>query len=161
MIDPQFCGVLRILCARLDGCPIPWAVTGSLGMALQGMDLAVHDIDLQTSREGAYEIERRLAEYGVEPVRFLASERIHSHFGAAVIDGVKVEIMGDLQKLLETGAWEAPVSVETYRRWINFEDLRVPVLDLAYEAQAYRRMGRIEKAEKIQRWLEEYRSGKV
>jgi hypothetical protein len=56
--------------------------------------------------------------------------------------------MGDLQKLLETGAWEAPVSVETYRRWINFEDLRVPVLDLAYEGAGLRRMGRIEKGRK-------------
>jgi hypothetical protein len=30
----------------------------------------------------------------------------------------------------------------------------VPVLELEYEVESYRRMGRLEKAEKIRRWLD-------
>lgn len=161
MIQPQFLDALRTIDDRLRGCPHPWAITGSLGMALQGMDLEIHDIDLQTDQPGAYEIEQRLAGYAAEPVRYLASERMRSHLGAFVIGGVKVEVMGGIQKLREDGTWEAPVQVELHRRWIDYAGMRLPVLDLAYEAQAYRRMGRVEKADKIQRWLDEPRSGKV
>jgi hypothetical protein len=59
VIDPQVLRRAAHLVRAAGRLPDPWAVTGSLGMALQGMELAVHDIDLQTSREGAYEIERR------------------------------------------------------------------------------------------------------
>ncbi|MCW5852548.1 MAG: hypothetical protein KIT87_20910, partial [Anaerolineae bacterium] len=64
-----------------------WAVTGSVGMALQGIPVEPHDIDLQTDAAGAYEIQRRLAEYSVQPVAFLAGERMRSHFGRLVIEG--------------------------------------------------------------------------
>ena len=157
MIEPRFLDALRIVCDRLDGCPSPWAITGSLGMALQGMDLEIHDIDLQTDQSGADEIEKRLAEYTSVPVRYLASERIRSYLGAFEIEGVKVEVMGDIQKRLEDGTWEAPVRVEDYRQWLDYDGLRLPVLSLDYEVQAYRKMGRIEKAEKIRRWLDEHR----
>lgn len=160
MIPPPFLAVLRKILDSLRGCPSPWAVTGSLGMALQGMHLEIHDIDLQTDQSGAYEIEQCLAEYTSVPVRYLASERMRSHLGAFEIQGVKVEVMGAVQKLGADGVWEAPVSVEAHSRWVEFEDMRVPVLDLAYEVVAYRKMGRTEKAEKIQRWLEQQRPAK-
>lgn len=122
-------------------------------MALQGLDVEVHDIDIQTDQPGAYAIQDLMFEYVVQPVRYLASEKIRSHLGALDIDGVKVEIMGDVQKLLENQVWEEPVQVEQYRHWISFEGLRVPVLSLEYEIEAYRILGRLEKAEKIKNWL--------
>ena len=155
MIEPQFLDVLRQLCIRLVDCQSAWAVTGSLGLTLQGMQLEVHDIDIQTDQQGAYQIESLFSEYVIRKVEYRASERIRSHFGALEIEGVKVEIMGDLQKLLDDGTWEEPVRVEKYRQWLNFEGMQVPVLTLEYEYQAYRKMGRLEKAEKINVWLEE------
>jgi hypothetical protein len=50
--------------------------------------------------------------------------------------------MGAIQKLLPDGAWEEPVYVEAYRRWVETDDLLVPVLDLDYEYQAYLKLGR-------------------
>ena len=64
MIEPSYLNVLRKIQARLKECQVPWVITGSLGMALQGMDIPVHDIDLQTDRSGAYEIERLFPECG-------------------------------------------------------------------------------------------------
>ena len=127
-------------------------------MALQGMEVEVHDIDLQTDEAGAYEIARCCAEYGVEPVCYLASERICSHLGALEIDGIEVEIIGALQKLRPDQTWEPPVDVTRHRRWIEIktEDapLRTPVLSLAYEYRAYLQMGRHEKAARLKAYLE-------
>ncbi|MGC8959956.1 MAG: nucleotidyltransferase domain-containing protein [Chloroflexia bacterium] len=147
---------LEVLCkvrTRLEGCPAPWAVTGSLGMALQGVPVEVHDIDIQTDREGAYEIERRLAEFVVRPVCFSEAERIRSHLGRLEIDDLQVEIMGDLQKRLEDGRWEEPVPIEPHRRWVEVEGVQVPVLSLEYELQAYLKLGRSDRAEMLRAWL--------
>jgi hypothetical protein len=157
MIELRYIESLRKICTRLSDHQIIWAVTGSLGMALQGMDIEIHDMDIQTDQYGAYEIEACFSEYIVKAVQYSASERIRSHFGALEMDGVKIEIMGDIQKLLNDQNWEEPVKVELYRHWISFEGMQVPVLSLEYEHQAYLKLGRVEKAERIKNWLEENR----
>ncbi|WP_048152042.1 nucleotidyltransferase domain-containing protein [Palaeococcus ferrophilus] len=144
--------VLRRLYERLSQSDVTWAVTGSLGFALQGVPVEVHDIDIQTDGEGAYEIERLFSEFVVEPVRFKESERIRSHFGALMIDGVKVEIMGEVQKRVND-EWEEPVDVKRYRRFVEVEGMKIPVLDLEYEYRAYLKLGRMEKAEILRRFL--------
>ena len=157
MIESPYIHALLTICIRLKNCKSSWVVTGSLGMALQGMDIEVHDIDIQTDESGAYEIESRLVEFVVEPVHFWASERICSHHGILKIDGIKVEIMGDLQKLLANQVWEEPVQVEPHRHWLCLEGMQVPVLSLEYECQAYQNLGRLEKAERIRNWLKQSR----
>ncbi|MDK2783171.1 MAG: hypothetical protein PWQ32_760 [Thermococcaceae archaeon] len=154
MIPETHLEVLRRLYERLSQSDVTWAVTGSLGFALQGVPVEVHDIDIQTDREGAYEIERLFSEFVVEPVRFKESERIKSHFGALMIDGVRVEIMGDIQKKVND-KWEEPVDVKRYRRFVEVEGMKIPVLDLEYEYQAYLKLGRMEKVEMLRKFLEE------
>jgi hypothetical protein len=153
MIPEKHAAALQIITARLEGCPQPWVITGSLGMALQAVPVEVHDIDLQTDQDGAYEIERRLFRFVKKPVRYKASERIRSYLGELEIDGVKVEIMGAIQKRLDDRVWEDPVEVERYRHWITVDGMRVPVLSLEYEQQAYLRLGKVEKAELLRQWL--------
>lgn len=153
MIPDQYFKVLRKIAASLKDEPVIWAVTGSVGMALQGMPLEVHDIDLQTDRVGAYTIERALMKYSVKPARFVESERIQSYLGMLEIDGTQVEIMGDIQKRLENLGWEQPVNVERFRIWLDVDGTQVPVMRLDYEYQAYLKMGRTQKAEMIRDWL--------
>jgi hypothetical protein len=156
MIAFAYLSVLRKIYPLLSSCTQPWVITGSFGMALQGMDVEVHDIDLQTNQAGAYEIERLLCNDVKEPVRFSTSDAIRSYFGSLEIDGVKIEIMGDLQKRLtpEPPVWEEPVKVEDHRCWVDVEEMHIPVLSLEYEYQAYLKLGRTEKAAQIKRWLE-------
>ena len=155
MIPRQYLQVLRKIVTCLRDRPITWVVTGSLGMALQGVPLEVHDIDIQTNRDGAYEIESLLMDYMVKPVRYLESERIRSHLGTLAIDGIRVEIMGELQKRVDDEIWEEPVRVEAHRQWVEIEGMDVPVLSLEYEYQAYLKLGRTEKAEMLRNWLEQ------
>jgi hypothetical protein len=48
MIEEAYLEALRLIHDKLGDDPFAGAITGSLGMALQGMDLEVHDIDIQT-----------------------------------------------------------------------------------------------------------------
>jgi hypothetical protein len=148
--------VLQILCAGLKDLPEPWAVTGSLGFLLQGSDVQVHDIDLQTNRDGALAIESRFITNSIQPVVFSQADRIRSFLGALEIDGIRVELMGDLQKRMPDGTWEEPVDVRQYRRWVEADGYQIPVLDLEYEYLAYRILGRIEKAQVLREWLDSH-----
>ncbi|HEY5982834.1 MAG TPA: hypothetical protein VIU38_05120 [Anaerolineales bacterium] len=156
MVEKRHLKALRAIIEALQDSTVAWAVTGSLGMVLQGMDLQVHDIDIQTDEDGAYEIERRLSEFMVQPILYKASARMRSRLGKFAIEGIQVEVIGAIQKRLQDGSWEPPVQVPAYRRWVDVGALRVPVLSLEYEYQAYLLMGRDEKAGLIKSWLDKH-----
>ncbi len=143
---------------RLDGADVNWAITGSLGFRLQGVPVDVHDIDLQTDGAGAYKIEDLLCEYSTEKVGFSTSGNIRSHFGVLEIGGVRVEIMGDVQKLLSDGSWEDPIDPAEHRLSVETEGIQVPVLNLAYECSAYEALGRSDRADFLRNWLRENRA---
>ncbi|MBN1963246.1 MAG: hypothetical protein JW910_01280 [Anaerolineae bacterium] len=155
-----FLGALRQLAEGLAASGVLWAVTGSLGMVLQGVPLKPHDVDVQTDAAGAYEIARRFAPNVVSPVCFSAAERIRSHFGALELDGVPVEIMGDVEKR-QPGeeAWEA-VDLARHVRHVTVAGVgTIPVLELPYEVEAYRKLGRFERADLVQHWLDTRQAG--
>ena len=147
--------VLRKINFRLNNTSVNWAITGSLGFALQGVPVEPNDIDIQTDKRGAYEIEYHLSEFVTKRVKFSSTERIRSYFGELMIDGIKVEIMGDIQKSLEDGSWENPVDLEQHKRVVEVEGMQVPVLSLGYEYQAYLKLGRVDKAEMLRKWLQD------
>lgn len=155
MIDPVYMNVLRRIHARLSDTYVNWVVTGSLGFALQGVPVQPNDIDIQTDEVGAYQIESLFSDVVIREVKFSATERIKSHFGALQIDGIQVEIMGDIQKKGTDGAWEEPVDPAHYRRMVDVDGLLVPVLSLEYEYQAYLKFGRVERAKMLRRWLDD------
>lgn len=154
MIDPDYLNVLCKIYTRLNESPVNWVITGSLGFALQTVPVEPNDIDIQTDKTGAYEIERCFAEFVIKKVTFSSGARIRSHFGVLMIDGIKVEIMGDIQKRLDDGSWEHSVNLDYHKRIVEVEGMRVPVLSLEYEYQAYLKLGRIDRAEMLKKWLE-------
>jgi len=156
MISPNHFTVLRKIHARLSGSGIHWLVTGSLGAALQGVPFEVHDIDIQTDAAGAYEIERRFAECVTNKVAFSTYQNMRSHFGALAIDGIKVEIMGDIQLQRDDGTWEDPVDLNRYRVSVEVEGMPIPVVSLERESYAYSKLGRIEKAVLLGQWLQDH-----
>lgn len=153
MIQPQHVRALKTIHNRLRKIETIWAITGSFSFALQGLELEVNDIDLQTDAAGAYEVEKVFTEKIVRRVEFSRSDKIASHWGELNIDGVKVEIIGALQKKLPDGTWESPVDIKKHRKFIAFEGMDLPMLSLSYEEQAYRTLGRTETADRIKEWL--------
>lgn len=153
MLPKEFGETIRILYGRLKHRKdVLWAFTGSVGFALQGLDLIPKDIDIQTDRVGAFEIERIFSDFVVEKVRFRVSEIMKSYFGVLSINKIKVEIMGNIQKKVGD-RWEEPVDIAKYLKFVEFEDMYLPVLDLKYEMEAYRKLGRFEKAKMLEEYL--------
>ncbi|ELY49665.1 nucleotidyltransferase domain-containing protein [Natronorubrum bangense] len=154
-IEKQYLNALETLSATLDGRLDVWALTGSTSFVLQGVPLTPNDIDVQTTEDGAYAIEKLFAEEIVEPISFSETETICSHFGAFELDDVRVEVMGAIQKRQSDGTWEPPVDISEHRRFVDLDDIRIPVLSLQYEAEAYEALGRSERANLLSEYIEE------
>ena len=152
-IGQQHRTALHKLCEWLADSNVNWVLTGSMAFALQGLPVTPDDIDVQTDEAGAYAIERLFAEDVVQPVAFSGTQRIRSHFGVLRIAGVVVEIMGDVEKRLADGRWQAAPNLNQHKRFVAVDGMAVPVLSLAYEAEAYRLMGRVETVDILQSWI--------
>ncbi|RME89131.1 MAG: hypothetical protein D6770_05350 [Anaerolineae bacterium] len=137
---------LEIILERVPPDEVPWALTGSAGMRLQGVDVPVHDLDLQSDARGVRELEARLSDFMRQGVREWVSERTRSLDGKAEIEGVSVELIGDICHRAVGGEWSAPPDVAALRVFVEWRSRRVPVMPLEHEAEAYERMGRLEKA---------------
>jgi len=154
MITPNYFAAIKIIIDHCNPDEVKWAITGSFGFALQGMDIRIHDIDIQTDKTGAFEIEKRLSEFLIQPVRFSSTDAIRSYFGILNINDIKVEIMGDIQKRLPDGTWEPPVTIVDKTHLVNCAGLLLPVLNLDYEYEAYLKLGRTERARQVKEFLD-------
>lgn len=150
-LSPQHLKVLRMIAHSLETTTIKWAVTGSCSLALQGLPVAVGDIDLRTDAPGAYAIEALFQPYRTQPVRFLTSDRIRSHLGVLAISDIQVEIIGDMIYRLADGSWSSPVDLDSVKR--SVEPLQVPVISLESLRDSYRLLDRPEKVALIEEWL--------
>jgi hypothetical protein len=122
-------------------------------MALQGVNLEIADIDIQTNQTGSYKIQNHLSKYTVSKVRYLESLHIRSHFGTFRINEITVEVMGDIEKRLDDGSWIGPHDLYPIIRLIDFDGVNVPVLDLVYEKEAYRILGRDDIVREVEEFL--------
>jgi hypothetical protein len=148
-LPEQHAQVLLLLIEKIPPTDLPWALTGSAGLRLQGVDIPVNDIDLQTDAQTIYVIEQRLTEFMKTPVHVWESEHTMSHHGQAEINGLQVEFLGDMRHRSPGGIWEPAVDIVSVRVWVNWRELQIPILPLLHEALAYEKMGRMQKAELI------------
>ena len=158
MIAETHLRVLQTIHARLADREFTWALTGSTCFALQGVPVQPHDIDVQTDANGAYAIARLFPEYVTREVAFSSAERIRSHFGALEIYGLTVEIMGDIEKSLSDGCWEPAPDLRQHRQFVEIAGMRIPVLSLEYEYQAYLTLERVERAKLLRTFIDQHLS---
>ena len=144
---------LHFIARLLKDVAQPWAFTGSVGMNLQGVDLEIADIDIQTDQSGSYQIQNCLSEFIVTGVRYLESPNIRSHFGTFRINEIDVEVMGDIEKRRDDGVWIGPPDLRSIVRFADLDGVNVPVLDLEYEKEAYRILGRNDTVRKVNDFL--------
>lgn len=152
-LPEQHVSVLSLLVATVPPADNLWALTGSAGLRLQGIDLPVHDLDLQTDAKTIYLLEKKLAGFMGVPVHLWESEHTLSYHAQAEIDGMQVELLGDVRHRGVDGTWEPPLDIKSVVVWVDWRGLKVPVLSLVHEALAYEKMGRIQRAELIRSWI--------
>jgi len=153
LIPPEHLRALRKIYEALAQTDIAWVVTGSLGLAIKGIPLTPHDIDIQTDKAGVYAFADLFAETMTEQPFFRESEHTKSWFAVFEIEGVQVEVMGAMQHRDEDGGWDAPPNLRALRLFIQVAEMRIPTLSLDFEEKAYRSMGRYAKANLISQYL--------
>lgn len=84
MVGERHLTVLKKIYRRLKNTDIIWAITGSTAFALQGLPFVPKDIDLQTNKYGAYEVEKLFVNNIRKKVEFSSTEKIRSHSGVFV-----------------------------------------------------------------------------
>ena len=102
---------------ELERAGLEYKVTGGTSAALHGVWLPVKDLDLEMSAEEAYRFQQLFQEYAIQPVALSESASYRSHFGKFEIDGVSLEVMGDLQRR-EGELWKP-----TWTRTLDLIDL--------------------------------------
>lgn len=149
-VPEQHTKVLSLLLDRVPPAHHLWALTGSAGLRLQGVDIPVHDLDLQTDAKTVYLLEKNLEEFIKVPVHVWETEHhTLSYHAQAEVEGLQVELLGDVRHRSADGVWELPLVIESALVWVEWRDLTIPVLSLVHEALAYEKMGRVQKAERI------------
>lgn len=148
-LPTQHADVLSLLVEKVPPAENLWALTGSAGLRLQGVDLSVNDLDLQTDSKTVFLLEKELAEFMKVPVHLWESEHTLSYHGQAEINGLQVELLGDIRHRQPDGTWGTSLEIESVLVWVDWRNLKIPVLSLTHEAFAYEVMGRVQKAELI------------
>lgn len=140
---------LYLLTERVSPAANLWALTGSAGLRLLGVNTSVHDMDVHTNAETIDLFEKRLAEFMTTSVYVWGSEHTLSFHGQAEIHGLQVELLRDVRHRRTDGTWEPPLDIKTVLVWAEWHGLKIPGKSLAHEALAYEKMGRRQKAELI------------
>jgi predicted nucleotidyltransferase len=144
---------LKLLCKSLETSDVRWVLAGSLSLALQGVNVEPHDIDLLTDRQGAFRINAMLKKYEKKAVDYAETEKVSSFFGVFEIQGVKVEVMGDYRERQGT-KWVSLSNRLANPKTIEVDGIRIPVSSLEDQLVSYRRLKRPKDAEKIRKILQ-------
>ena len=153
-INAVYLSVLEYICNLLYGTRITWALTGSLNLALQGVDIKANDIDIISDKRGVYQIESIFKEHIKKPVNYEELPQLRSHFGILLISGIPIDIMGDVENKVNNNKWEPHINWKQHIHVINIGMVRVPSLDLEYEYLIYSKIGDKQKSEKILNYLQ-------
>jgi hypothetical protein len=148
------------VCRLADDLPdgVTWAVAGSANLALQGVDVEPEDVDVVCDESGAYTIEAAFSDASTELVRYREDPDagIASHYGALELEGVRVEIVGDVHYRVEDGdsdgddtEWVPAADVAEEREFVTVEGRDVPVMPLEAEREGYAELGRDDRVSQL------------
>ncbi|MFA6296373.1 MAG: hypothetical protein WC663_03395 [Patescibacteria group bacterium] len=149
MVPAHILNVLKKFVQLIDGKDIPWILSGSTSLVIQGVDVQINnDIDILTTEVGSKQINILMDEYKVKESKFSSTDKYQSFFGIYKIDGVNIDVMGEFQYRLRNGSWSEPN--QNHKIFIKeYQGMSLPLLSLEQELVEYDNMGKTEKVEKI------------
>lgn len=131
---------------------IKWWLVGSGALAVRGIDVIPHDLDLVVDRASAIKLGELLLDFLVEPV--LPSHGwIADWFGRAFLYA-RLEWVGDVSDSVDsTNITDFGPVAESRRDVINWHDKKIQVPPLDLQLKVAERRGLTERAEKIRRFM--------
>ena len=137
--------VLKFIVEKLRG--VDYVLVGSVNLRIQEINLEPKDIDILTSVEGARKIEGLLKEYQKQEMRFEERNGLNSFRAIYEIDNIEVEVLGNLNSLAR------PKDFLDRKMVVDYKGIKIPCMPLEEELEAYRKMGREDKAKLIKNKL--------
>jgi hypothetical protein len=152
--DAAWQQTLAQVARRLEAVTEPWCVGASGALALHGLPLTPRDVDLFTTPRGVDQIAQALDDCLVQPPHWWDSPLAQSRFAAFDVDGVRVEVIGDLRpRGLDGTLATEPRSLEYGLMVLPGADVQVPVSPLPVLLQSYRLAQRPERVRQIEKFL--------
>lgn len=132
-----------------------WILVGGASRVLQGVQESTKDIDILTDEKTAYEIDKIFSDYAKKKMAFSEQGPFVSHFGVYEVDGMVVEVMGDLKLKNNDIVYSMEIGrMEEYGRTVEVGGKKILVEPLEEAVVAGLVLGRISQSEKIARFLE-------
>ncbi len=160
MISNKILKVLRKIAVDLEKNNIKWVLVGSLSLALNGVDVIPHDIDIVTTKEGALKLNEIWREYIIKKVSYSETDLFRSYYGKFKIDGVPIEVMGELEAKVE-GKWISLSNRLKRFAIAKVYNVRIPITRLEDHLESYSKSKREKdkvKADKIKKRIAELRN---
>src|SRR3989344_3459573 len=86
-----------------------YAVRGTASLVLQGIEMNVDDVDVVSDKKTALASPTLIGEQCVvKKIKYSKSPKFRSYFGEFLIEGVKVEVMGEWEIKKLNGEWTLP-----------------------------------------------------
>jgi hypothetical protein len=95
--------ILGLLHDTLSPVSKNWMLIGSASLYLHGLPVNPQDIDVLCDTATAIKFEARLSSYRIETNITSGKDKFRSHFSQYIINGIPVEVMGDLLVNTPTG----------------------------------------------------------
>lgn len=135
--------ILKKIIQELDREAIPYKIVGGASAVLQGVPIAVNDIDFEMDRETVYRFQDLFRSQLIKDVQYCEDMKYSSVIGKFDFNGLKVEIFADLKRK-ENSEW-----VDTFAKTekvVQFDESEINVSWLEEETIAYIRRGRMDRA---------------
>lgn len=145
-ISQKIGAVLTLITNKLTG--INYALIGSANLYMQGLDVKPRDIDLLTTPEDIWKIDKILVDYRIKEIYFDENEGRNSLRGIYCIDNIEIEVLGNVNN-----AYRNKESLD-HKINVEFKDSKIACIPLIDEYNTYRQMGRSEKAEMVHKFLQ-------
>ncbi len=118
-----------------------------------GIPIEPNDLDICTDQASAYRMEASLNAHILQAVELRTSELIRSHPGMLQMGDVPVELIGDMEFRTADSAWPGAPEIGQHCGMVKFEGVLIPVMDLRFLRDGYKRLGLIERVNQIEQFL--------
>jgi len=147
MLEDKFKETLKFLYSELKDKCLTWVVIGSTNLALQGIEVNPHDIDIITNPENLKTMEKIFRDYVTKPIYKkppLTKNSPESYELKLSINNIEVQIIGEHESDIYYSQIRKGNLVQ-----VELDNIKVPCFALKSEAETYAKIGREYKAKLI------------
>jgi len=149
IMKSKIISVVKETCLIINNISDSWAITGGCNVFIRGCSSTADDIDIITTRFGASLIFEAMKNYVTRDLYYSEVKKLKSYFFEALVDGVKIEVMGDPEnkineKWVKNTLWFKAIE------YLTIDETPIPLTTLDYELNINRILNNQERVNAIE-----------